>query len=231
MLTFPLLVLVLTAAFSARLTRQCVARPRPHLLAWLASMLMGLLAAAFYLLFLASGHNSLNFKLYYLFGGILMAAVLGLGSVYLHLPRRVGDVVAVLLALAGVGAFVCLLSVSTIPSRLDAAAANVGPGTNALAPGAWKAFAAVLNSFGAVAVVAGAGYSAYRAATGRAPSQFLAANLLIASGTIVAALAGVAAAQGAFAGSFWALLAAGFAILFSGFLLASGRGRPQAPPA
>ena len=223
-----MLVMVLNSAFAAMVLRQFTQRRRPYQAAWAAALLLGALAALFYLVFLRFLEPNIYFKLYYLCGGVLMAAYLGLGSVYLHAGRRVGGVVALLLVVMSLIAAGSLLSAPTDAAKLHHAAATLGPGTNALGAGAWKAFTAVLNSFGALAVVAGAVWSAYRTVRRDARLRFVWSNVLIASGTLIAGVAGFAADQGTFAGSFWAVLCAGFIVLFSGFLLASS-GPPARP--
>ena len=219
MIIYPFSVAVLNAIFATVVWRQFVSRKRPHQLVWTVALLLGCLAAVFYLLFLAFGHNDVLFKLYYIGGALLMAAYLGLGSVYLHAPRTIANWMTGALVVASLIGIVSLMAAGIDPIRLDAAAATVGPGTNAIASGPWKAMVALLNSFGALAVIGGAVYSAWVTAKRRAPANFLYANVLIAIGTFVAALAGGFADQGTFAGAFWVVLALGFAILFGGFLL------------
>lgn len=191
----------------------------PHQLVWTAALTLGLLAALFYLLFLVSGHNSLLFKLYYVCGALLMAAYLGLGSIYLLSPRRYAHWTAVVLVFLSIVGAVLLISAGVDGARLAHAAQVVGPGTNALRPGAWKAMVAMLNTFGALAVIGGALYSGWSTWKRHSPPTFLWANVLIAAGTFLASLAGAAADQGSFAGSFWLILAFGFVVLFAGFLL------------
>ena len=221
MVLFPALVVTLNGIFTVTMVRQFLRRRKSYQLAWTASLILGCAAAAFYLLFLGFGRLTVYFQIYYLCGGLLMAAYLGLGSIYLHAGKRVGNYAAGVLILASVVAAFCLFSAPVDASRLHAAASSLGPGTSAIGPGPWKALAAVLNSLGAVAVIAGAIYSAWRSIIRHAPARIFQANLLIAGGTLIAAIAGVVADQGTFAGSFWIVLAVGFIVLFAGFLLAS----------
>lgn len=219
MIIYPFLVAILNAIFATVVWRQFVNRRRPHQFVWTVALLLGCLAALFYLLFLAFAHNDVLFKLYYICGALLMAAYLGLGSVYLHAPRAAANWTAGILIAGSVMGIVLLMAANVDQIRLDAAAATVGPGTNAIASGPWKTLVAILNSFGALAVMGGAAYSAWVTAKRRAPANFLYANVLIALGTFVAALAGGFADQGTFAGAFWVVLALGFVVLFAGFLL------------
>src|SRR5579872_158686 len=100
MVVFPVLVVVLNGIFAGLLLSQFAKGKRPQQAAWAAALILGLFAALFYLLFLGSNDETVYFKLYYLSGGLLMAAYLGLGSVYLHVGRRAGDILALLLIAA-----------------------------------------------------------------------------------------------------------------------------------
>lgn len=228
MIVYPLIVVIVNAIFGAIVLRQYIDRRRPYQLVWTISLAIGMFAALFYILFLAFDHNSLCFKLYYICGALLMAAYLGLGSVYLHMPRRSADITAAVLVILSVIGIVMLLVASINHAQLAIAAHDVAPGTKALKPGPWKAMVAVLNIFGSIAVIGAAIYSAWRTYKRQAPLNFLYANILVATGTFLAAAAGSAADQGAFAGSFWLLLALGFVVLFCGFLLTTVSWRPSA---
>lgn len=225
MTIYPAIVTVIAFAFAAILFQQFLQRGRPYQLVWTFSLLMGGLAGAFFVLFLAGQRDVTFFKLYYLFGAVLMAAYMGLGSIYLLAPRRAADITAatvVALSLAGAAA---LLTAPVHASAL--AGSNVEAGSNAVT-GLPVVFIAVLNTFGAVAVVGGACYSAWRLWSGSGPARLLAANVLIASGTLLASLAGTLARVTGNGSSFWVLLAAGFVVLFAGFLLTTAwAGRVQ----
>ncbi len=228
MIAYPLIVVVVNALFGTIVFRQFLRRHRPHQLVWTVALGLGFFAALFYVFFLAAGDAPALFRVYYICGALLMAAYLGLGSIFLLAPRRFGiamTIVVVMLSLIGI----LLLVVAPIDhGKLIHAAHLVSPGTSAIKPGAWKALVAILNIFGSVAVVGGAIYSGWQTVHKRQPSTFLFANILIAAGTFLAALAGTAADQGAFAGSFWIILAMGFVVLFAGFLLTTRRPRPTA---
>lgn len=230
MIIYPLTVAVVNAVFGTIVWRQYRDRGRAYQLVWSIALALGMFAALFYVLFLALNDNTWCFKLYYICGALLMAAYLGLGSVYLHAPRQVADVTAAAVLVLSVIGVVMLLAAGIDHRLLVQAANQVAPGTKAIQPGPWKAMVAVLNIFGSTAVIGGAIYSAWRTYRRQAPLNFFFANVLIAAGTFLAAAAGAAADQGAFAGSFWVLLALGFVVLFCGFLLTTvSRPAPRVP--
>lgn len=221
---YPLIVTVVAFAFALILLRQYIARRRMYQLVWTVSLCLGGIAGLAFLLFLADGRNEAFFKLYYIAGALLMAAYLGLGAVYLHLPRRVADITA--LALLAFSLEGTVLIVTSPISRAALHASNIEAGTS-LVGGQAVGFIALLNTFGAVAVVAGAIYSAWRLWRGQGPVRLFAANVLIAAGTILASLAGSLARLTGNGSYFWLLLALGFVVLFAGFLLTAVQSAPK----
>ena len=222
-MVLPLVVAIVAGVFGAMVLMQYRQRRRPYQLVWAIALFLGCAAGLSFVLFLADGRSVFYFRAYYVTGGLLMAAYLGLGEVYLLASRRAADLTAlVVLALSIVG--FSFISLAPIDSSL-LHGSNVEAGTKAIT-GPSIVFIALLNTFGAVAVVGGAAYSAYRVWRRRSPSRFLVANLLIAGGTLLASLAGALARVTASGGAFWGLLAAGFVVLFAGFLLTT---MPRAP--
>lgn len=217
---YPIVVAVVAALFAAILLAQYRSRRRPYQLVWAFALTTGAVAALAFVLFLAEGRSPLFFRLYYIAGALLMAAYMGLGSVYLLAPRRAANVTgAVLVGLSLIG----IVAIALTP--VDGAVLrgpNVEAGTRAIG-GIAVVFVVLLNTFGAVAVIGGAGLSAWRLWRRSGPGHLLAANLLIATGTILASLAGALARLTGNGSAFWLLLAAGFVVLFSGFLLTTRR--------
>lgn len=64
------------------------ARRRPELAAWAAALVSYAIAAGAMAWGAAAGWSELTFRVYYLFGGLLTAALLGLGSLLLYGWRR-----------------------------------------------------------------------------------------------------------------------------------------------
>ena len=150
---------------------------------------------------------------------LLMAAYLGMGSLYLALSKRVADLI--LAALVIVSAFgVALVLVAPVDVvALHRLQHTSGAGTGVLKPGPWLLWLiAVLNSFGAAAVIGVALYSAYKVLRRQAPVRFAVANVTIAIGTGIVTYAGTAARLGS-PNDFWILMAVGWVVIFAGFLL------------
>jgi hypothetical protein len=215
---YPMVVTMVAACFAGILYSQYVQRRKVYQLVWAISLTMGALAGLFFVLFLQYHRNITFFRLYYVFGALLMAAYLGLGSIFLLAPRPVARLVALPVVLVSV---VGLALVLTVPvNRVGLLASNVEAGSN-LISGPAIIFIALLNAFGAVAVIGGAMYSAWRVWRHSGPPNIFIANVLIAAGTLAASVAGSLARVTGSGSAFWGLLALGFVVLFAGFLLTS----------
>jgi len=114
---------------------------------------LGGVASLSFVLFLAADRNVAFFKLYYIAGGLMMAAYLGLGSMYLHASRRVADITAGLVVLISALGIILILATPIDSAKLDAS--NVEAGQN-LIGGVAVVPIILLNTFGAVAVIGGA---------------------------------------------------------------------------
>jgi hypothetical protein len=196
-----------------------LARHRRHELAWSVSLLMFSLASAALAAGAAGAWNGPVFRLFFFFGAIGNVPFLALGTIYLLAGPRAGDrwaaVIALLTAFAAgviaVAPFTTALPHHQLPQGSDV----FGPLPRVLA--------AVASAISALVVIGGAVWSAVRIRHGR----MVAANLLIATGTLVAGASGllnsVLDRQTAFA----VTLLAGITIIFAGFLVATSESRPR----
>lgn len=203
---------------------QFLERRRPYQAVWTLALLVFGAAAACEFIANLTGWSSLLFRLWFLFGASLSAAVLGLGSAYLFLQKRWANLAAVGLALAGGWAAYRMLTLPLPPALALSTRPDVPPSLSAVPPDL-TAMVAVLNSLGTLAIVAGAIWSAwlYRRSGG---GYRVASNLLIALGALILAssgsLAGVGRPEYLFAGEL-----AGISVIFAGFL----RSQPEISPA
>lgn len=215
-----------------------------HELVWTISLLLfsagsiGLWAGA------AVGWNEVTFKAFYLFGAVLNVPFLALGTVYLLGGRRTGDrwtaVVSLLAAFAAGIVIQAPLLASLDPEVLPRGPAVFGPGP--------RIAAAVGSGVASLVIVGGALWSAARlvrarraerrsraAASGAAvparphaiaPGRLAVANLCIATGTLVAAAAGLFNSVLNEMDAFAVALVAGITIVFAGFLLTASAPEP-----
>lgn len=218
MLIYPLIVAIVSLLFGGVVLVQWSARRRPQQLIWGLALLMAATASFAFAGFLADG-SELLFRLYYVFGGLLMAAYLGMGSLYLALNKRVADLVlAALVIVSAIGVALILVAPANA-AVLHALQQTSGEGTNGLKPGLWLIPVILLNTFGAVSVIAVALYSAYKVWQRQAPVRFFAANVTIAVGTGIITAAGSTGRLNLAPHYFWVLMTVGWVVIFAGFLL------------
>jgi hypothetical protein len=197
------------ALLAFRLAGALVARWRrrraPELAAWAASLGAYAVASAALAWGAAAGWSDEAFRVYYLFGGLLTAPLLGLGSVLL-VGARAG--VPVVLVYCGLAAGVAVAE----PLRAEIAGTSIPEAQEHLDLFPARLLALIGNSAGTIAVVAVAVATIRRRPLG---------NALIVAGVATAAagtaLAGLGAAETA------AFIAAAAALLYAGFV-ASPRG-------
>ena len=162
-----------------------------HLLLWGIGMVfygMGGFSEAY---FGAFGWNSLIFRMWYLFGAILVAAWLGQGTVYLLAKRRVANTLMVILGVASLYAAIRIFSAQLDPSLLTTSVhtgselsghAIITPGIRTLTP--------FFNIYGVVTLVGGAVYSAWIFYRKRVLLHRTIGNILIAVGALAPAFGG-----------------------------------------
>jgi heme A synthase len=157
------------------------------------------------------------FRTFYLFGAILNVPVLALGTVYLLAGRRAADRTAAGVALGAAFAAGVLVTAS-LHGPLPHDQLAQGSKVFTALP---RILAAVASAGGAVVIVAGAAWSAWRVRRNGAPRHLLSSNALIATGTLILASSGTLNSIFGAMTAFAITLLAGIVVLFCGFLLAS----------
>ena len=171
---------------------------QPHLLAWSAGLAAYALGAAAIAAGSAAGWNEGSFRAYYLFGGLLTAALLGAGSLLLAGVRIAGPVA---LLYAGVALGVALAA----PLETPISGSSIPEAQEHLALFPARILAIVGNVAGSIALVAVSVRGFRRRPVGNA--LLLAGFALAAAGS---ALAGLGAAETS------AFIAAGAGLLYAG---------------
>jgi len=162
-----------------------------HLLFWGLGMVcygIGGFCEAYYGAF---GWNDVIYRLWYLFGAILVAAWLGQGTVYLLVRRRWAHVLMVILVLGSVyGAFrifTAQLDPSLLTSSLHTGSELSG---NAIVNRSVRLLTPFFNLYGTIALVGGALWSAWIFWRKRILLHRVVGNVLIAFGAILPAFGG-----------------------------------------
>jgi len=205
-------------AFAMATFERWLAAHKPHELAWSVSLLLFSLGAASLLVGAASGWNEWTFRLFFLFGAILNVPFLALGTVYLLGGRRRGNACALAIGLGGAfAAGVMMVAPLRAPVPVDQL-----PRGQEVFGALPRVLAAVASGGGAIVVIGGAAWSAWRFRRG----PMLMANLLIAFATLVLSAGGLLNSVLEEMEAFAVTLVAGITVLFAGFLVATGSPPP-----
>jgi hypothetical protein len=183
--------------------------------------------AGFYLISLSvgvsTGWDNGTFRIFFLLGAVLTVPWLALGTVYLHIGRDRGRTVQ-----WGLVFFTGLATGVLLTAPIDGKISGTGIPVGSEVFGAFpRVLAAVGSGVGAVVIIAGALWSAYRFARSRPTpgnGRRAAANLLIALGTLVLSSGGLIQGVAGKDEAFVITLASGILVIYAGFLVAAGAG-------
>ena len=234
---FAVINVVVTGLFAGVVLSQYTRRHRVYQLYWSIALMMAFLATLAFVFSVVIGPTTtageLLFRVYYILGGALTSAWLGLGSIALVTSARVTRISLLILGVLSVLTIVLIATAGIDPVRLGQIASNAG--SHVLQPGAWVVMIAVMNTLGVVAVVGVAVFSGWKLLRRQSntaslyTSKFLWANVLIVIGDLLNGLAGSGIRIFGLEGSFWLLMAVGWTAFFVGVLLASRRAAVAGP--
>jgi hypothetical protein len=202
---------LLALRLAGRLATRWRARRGPELAMWSASLLAYAAATAALAWGAAAGWNEVAFRLYYLFGGLLTAPLLGAGSLLLLRKRWV---IPVVLLYAGLATGVAIAE----PLAAEVGGGSIPEAQDHLDYLPVRILALVGNIAGTIAVVGVAAVSFRRRPLGM---SLIVAGVLVAA--VGSALAGLGAAETA------AFSALGVLLLYTGFTVSSGNSRRTLP--
>jgi hypothetical protein len=192
---------LLAFRLASGLARRWRVRRAPELAAWAASLAAYAVASAALAWGAAAGWSDEAFRVYYLFGGLLTAPLLGLGSVLLVGRRRA---VPIVLVYCGLAAGIALSE----PLTAAVSGSEIPDASEHLAFFPARVLAIIGNSLGTLAAVVVALRTIRRRPIGN--SLLLAGIAVAAAGS---ALAGLGAAQAGIS------IAVAAALLYAGFIL------------
>ena len=187
----PFISAIVSFVFAFFIFKRYSTKRRPHLLLWGIGMLFYGIGGFCEAYFGAFGWNALIFRMWYLFGAILVAAWLGQGTVYLLAKRRTANILMVILGIASLYAAIRIFGAELDPSLLTSSVhtgselsghAITTPGIRSLTP--------FFNLYGVVTLVGGAVYSAWIFYRKRVLLHRTIGNILIAVGALAPAFGG-----------------------------------------
>ena len=208
---------LISFVFAYFVFKRYIARRGLHLLLWGTGMIfygIGGFTEGYYGAF---GWNPVIFRLWYLFGAVLVAAWLGQGTVYLLMKRRLAHALMIVLGLGSIYGALRVFGAELDPSLMTTSLhtgsemsghAIITTGVRSLTP--------FFNIYGTLALVGGAGYSALLFWRKRVLLHRTLGNLLIAIGAMLPAFGGVFSRMG-ISGALYLSELLGAIIMFIGF--------------
>jgi len=210
---FPLITCVISFIFAVTVLDQFFARRKPFQLLWSIGLFMYAIAAFTEFYAGVYGISVFILKLWYFIGAILVAAYMGMGTLYLLMKRRNAHIVMAILGIATLYAAIRIFTVNIDVTRLTKLT-----GIGVMPTDVRAILAPVFNAFGTFALVGGAIYSAFIFWRKRILAHRVVSNILIAVGAILPALGGT---HLTFVGNLNVLFIfelAGVIVMFIGFL-------------
>ncbi len=224
MWAFPAAAAAVSAVFAATIFARWARRRRPYLVAWAVALVMFAVASGAAAAGMVLGWSPTWFRLYYFFGAIANVPVLALGTIYLLGPRRVGHLCSIVVGVGVVFAAGATFTADLHPGGFVAGA--IPPGSEVV-PESIRTLSRYYSFAGFFVVVGGALWSAWRLSRARSDDlrHLVGANVLIAGGTFVVAVASGFARYGR--GAIFAIgLLIGVGMMFVGFMRTRPRGQP-----
>ncbi len=207
----PLASSIISLIFALTVLDQFFARRKPYQLIWAIGWFMYFISTGTEFWAETWGLNEVVYRLWYLVGAVFVAAYLGMGTLYLLTPRRVAHIIMVVLLAASLYAIFRVFTASIDISNLQHLSGVAMPsGVRLMTP--------FFNTFGTLALVGGAIYSAWVFWRRRFMPHRVVSNILIAVGAILPAFGGVYIRLGGTISLFYIFELLGILIIFTGFL-------------
>ncbi len=207
----PLVSSVISLVFAVTVLDQFFARRKPYQLVWAIGLFMYFISTGTEFWTGTWGLNQAIYRLWYLFGAIFVAAYLGMGTLYLLTRRRTAHIIMAILLVVSFYAVFKVFTASIDLSTLQYLSGRAMPqGVRLMTP--------FFNTFGTIALVGGAIYSAWVFWRRRFMPHRVVSNTLIAVGAILPAFGGIHIRFGGTLTAFYLLELVGIIIIFIGFL-------------
>lgn len=217
----PFISSIVSFVFAVLIFKRYADRRGTHLLIWGIGMVFYGIGGFCEAYFGALGWNPLIFRMWYLFGAILVAAWLGQGTVYMLAKRKWANALTALLIMGSVYAtfrvFTAELDPTLMTSSIHTGSELSG---HAIVTSGIRTLTPIFNLYGTVALVGGAVYSAFIFWRKRILLHRTLGNLLIAVGALAPAFGGAFSRFGIPGALYYGELF-GAIMLFAGFIRAT----------
>jgi hypothetical protein len=225
----PFISAIISFIFAFIIFKRYAEKRRPHLLLWGLGMVFYGIGGFCEAYFGAFGWNALIFRMWYLFGAILVAAWLGQGTVYLLVKRRYANILMVILGVASAYAAIRIFAAELDPTLLTT---SVHTGSelsgHAIVTSGIRTLTPFFNIYGVITLVGGAVYSAWIFYRKRVLLHRTIGNILIAVGALAPAFGGAFSRFG-IPGALYIGELIGATLIFLGFWRATTPMEEQSP--
>lgn len=209
---FPLISSIVSFLFSVTVLDQYFARRKSFQLLWTIGLFLYGISTFIEFRTETYGMTDTAYRLWYLFGALYVAAYLGMGTIYLLARQRTAHIIMAVLLVVSV-----FSAIRVFTANIDLSGAT-NLAQRGVMPGDVRGLAALLNTFGTVALVGGAMWSAWVFWRKRILPHRVVSNILIAIGALLPAVGGTTLTFGGPRVPFYTLELLGIIIIFAGFL-------------
>jgi hypothetical protein len=210
----PLVTCIVSLVFAIAVLDQYFARRKAFQLLWSIGLFMYAVSTFTEFWWNVVGHVDIFYRLWYLVGAILVAAYLGQGTVYLLMKRRTAHII---MAVLGVITLYSVVRIFTV--HVDISGLTELTGKNVLPLDLRVGITPLMNTYGTVALVGGALWSAWIFWRKRILAYRVTSNVLIAVGALLPAIGGgLISTISKDPHAFFILELVGVVIMFIGFL-------------
>lgn len=220
---------ILSIIFTLLVLRQYLVRRKTYQLTWAIALALWTIAVAAELIATLTGWAIWTYRAYYAAGALLVSAWLGMGTLYLILPKTRADVIQGVLASFSLLGVILIAGWHITPDQLQTSEGQFLP-LRVFPFFPVQLVLILLNTFGTLAFVGGGLWSAYKFARDRALHHRAIATGLIGIGGLIAA---TAHSLGVFGGiELFRISELGALIfIFSGYLLSNPMPKTTTHPA
>jgi hypothetical protein len=209
----PLITCIASFIFAVVVLDQYFARRKAYQLLWAIGLFMYCISTFTEFWWNVQGHNVIMYRLWYLIGAVLVAAYMGQGTLYLLIRRRNAHIIMAVLGVATIYAAIRVFTVNIDISNLSKLT-----GVGVLPIDVRAVITPIFNTFGTLALVGGAIYSAIVFWRKHILGHRVVANVLIALGALLPAAGGIHLSIKGDINLFFIFELAGVIIMFFGFL-------------
>jgi hypothetical protein len=215
----PALASIISLIFAIAVLDQFISYRKPYQMTWFLGLIMFFISTGAEFLAELNGPSVAVYKLWYIFGAVLVASYLGMGSIYLLISRRRAHMIMITLGIASIAAIIIVVASPVDFTKLPVDSPILTTGEPSPSYVRWMT--PFFNTLGTIGLVGGAVYSAYLYRRSGIMKHKVVSSILIAVGGVIPALGGALSRYAGLREVQYPLQLLGILIIFIGFLRSS----------